>query len=107
MCDVEKEYGKTISDHVSSTEGGGMPIYEYRCGSCGRKFETWSKTVRRIGSVITCRCGAKAKLVPSSFGFSIWGTVYTGKPDGEKTIEDFMTPDERELTKAPTRGFIG
>ena len=46
-----------------------MPIYEYRCGSCGEEFES-IRTVSRADDPIDCKkCGQPASRQLSNFSF--------------------------------------
>jgi len=36
-----------------------MPIYEYRCGECGDKFEKWVRTLSCQDDVQCPKCGSK------------------------------------------------
>jgi putative FmdB family regulatory protein len=58
-----------------------MPLYEYRCLSCGMAFE---KYVRAWGEAVSCLACASAtveKLV-SSFAFASAGGALTGASGG-------------------------
>jgi putative FmdB family regulatory protein len=58
-----------------------MPLYEYRCGSCGMAFE---KYVRAWGDEVSCPACASfsvEKLV-SSFAFASAGGGFTGSVGG-------------------------
>jgi putative FmdB family regulatory protein len=46
-----------------------MPVYEFLCRSCGKKFEKVS-SIRDFTERIICECGKVADLTPS----------YTGAP---------------------------
>jgi putative FmdB family regulatory protein len=50
-----------------------MPIYEYRCRSCGAEFEEWQKITDP--AVQTCRsCGGTASRLISQSSFVLKGT---------------------------------
>jgi putative FmdB family regulatory protein len=50
-----------------------MPIYEYRCQSCGREFEEWQKITE--SPVEICQtCGGKTSRLISSSSFILKGT---------------------------------
>ena len=58
-----------------------MPLYEYRCGSCGMAFE---KYVRAWGEEVACpACDSPSveKLV-SSFAFAAAGAGFRGSAGG-------------------------
>ena len=51
-----------------------MPIYEFQCSKCGKKFEELAKQ----GSKVKClQCGVQAKKLFSSFGFKSSGKMST------------------------------
>lgn len=50
-----------------------MPIYDFECPRCSRKFEFLVKTYAAADNVLCPECGARAKKLPSA-GFAI-GTV--------------------------------
>jgi putative FmdB family regulatory protein len=51
-----------------------MPIYEYRCGSCGQLFEEWSKHVDDGTGVRSCPlCKGKAHRIISNTSFALKG----------------------------------
>lgn len=48
-----------------------MPVYEYRCDECGRRFERLAFSMAAAQRPAPCPdCGAGAARVPSSFGMS-------------------------------------
>ncbi|MCA1799701.1 MAG: zinc ribbon domain-containing protein [Actinobacteria bacterium] len=54
-----------------------MPIYEYRCGSCGHEEERivgFSSAVEAV----TCKCGAEARRLISVPG-RVWAPTRTGQ----------------------------
>jgi putative FmdB family regulatory protein len=51
-----------------------MPIYEYRCSTCHRIFEEWSRQVEENSSARSCPlCGREAKRLISHTSFSLKG----------------------------------
>lgn len=58
-----------------------MPIFEYKCPSCGEAFE---RLVRGPSDEVLNReqecpsCGTVAERVPSSFGFRLYGEIGDG-----------------------------
>lgn len=52
-----------------------MPIYEYKCGKCGKVFEVLQKTNKRTEKCIHCRGTAK-KLVSSRVGLVFKGSGF-------------------------------
>ena len=75
-----------------------MPIYEYRCESCGNGFEKWQKISDPV--VDKCStCGGKARRLISQSTFVLKGTGwyvtdYGGK-DGSSSGE---TPPTKECS---------
>lgn len=47
-----------------------MPLYEYRCPSCGNKFEE-KKPINKRRDAKCPNCGHKAYLVPSTYSLRI------------------------------------
>ena len=58
-----------------------MPLYEYRCGSCGMAFE---KYVRAWGEEVSCPVctSARVEKLVSSFAFASAGGAVTGSMGG-------------------------
>jgi putative FmdB family regulatory protein len=58
-----------------------MPMYEYRCGGCGREFERYVATPT---AGVTCPACASAnvKRKLSLFAFKAEGAVSTAMPSG-------------------------
>ena len=51
-----------------------MPIYEYRCSTCHRIFEEWSRQVEENSGTRSCPlCGRDAKRLISHTSFSLKG----------------------------------
>lgn len=36
-----------------------MPIYEYRCGECGEKFEKWLRSMTGAEEIRCPKCGSR------------------------------------------------
>lgn len=36
-----------------------MPIYEYRCGECGERFDKWQRTMSSTEQVRCPKCGSQ------------------------------------------------
>ncbi len=54
-----------------------MPIYEYRCKQCGKKFDKLVKASTKTGDIECPKCGARnAEKAVSLFGTS--GNASTG-----------------------------
>jgi len=52
-----------------------MPIYEYQCTNCGKKFEAYRKITDSHSEIKCPRCGKKqARRI-----FSTFGTASSGK----------------------------
>ncbi len=50
-----------------------MPIYEYECKSCGKRFEVWQKITDE--PLKTCKeCGGELMKLISESGFILKGT---------------------------------
>jgi len=55
-----------------------MPIYEYRCGECGEKFELFVRSASQQATATCPRCGSqKVRKAISLFG--IGGTGESNK----------------------------
>ena len=65
-----------------------MPIYEYKCDHCGKKFEV-IKTSANPRPYEHCSCGKDAVKVVSNFSFKIWST----------DISNFGTPEYAEARR--------
>ncbi|MEW6140182.1 MAG: zinc ribbon domain-containing protein [Thermodesulfobacteriota bacterium] len=50
-----------------------MPIYEYRCDSCGREFEEWQKFSDPVVERCSC-CGGRTRRLISQSSFVLKGT---------------------------------
>jgi len=51
-----------------------MPILEYECGKCGKKFEVLKNTSEVIGDITECmHCGGEAKKLLSAFAHKVSG----------------------------------
>ncbi|MDR1684894.1 MAG: zinc ribbon domain-containing protein [Desulfovibrio sp.] len=51
-----------------------MPIYEYRCGSCGQLFEEWTRQVDDGTGERSCPlCRGKARRIISNTSFALKG----------------------------------
>lgn len=51
-----------------------MPLYEYECEACGKRFERWSKETRDFNWTEICpEEGAVARRVISPFSFALKG----------------------------------
>jgi len=37
-----------------------MPIYEYRCGECGEKFDKWHRSMSGMYEVHCPKCGSQS-----------------------------------------------
>lgn len=60
-----------------------MPIYEYRCESCGKEFEEWQKF--SDAPVDKCHeCGGKARRLISMSTFVLKGTGWYVTDYGKK-----------------------
>jgi len=51
-----------------------MPLYDYWCPQCHKKFEM-SKSVEKRHNARCPKCNTKARLMPSAFTFSFKGGV--------------------------------
>jgi putative FmdB family regulatory protein len=56
-----------------------MPLYEYRCGSCGMAFE---KYVRAWGEEVSCPACRSATVEKLVSGFASVGGGFTGSVGG-------------------------
>ena len=72
-----------------------MPIYEYRCRTCGKVFEEWVKTFDSPQLEPCPDCGAEAERIVSHTAFKLEGggwfaSCYGGKsskPEGDSAAE--------------------
>ncbi len=56
-----------------------MPIYEYRCESCGHEYEHFAKSMNEPGSMQCPKC--KAKKVRKKF------SLFASAPGGAQSID--------------------
>ncbi len=82
-----------------------MPIYEYECRACGRRFEVLQKV--DSDPIEVCSCGVKGKLrkllsAPMiQFKGSGWYvTDYSGKNNGDKREE----AEKKEISQEAKKG---
>ncbi|MBM3301538.1 MAG: zinc ribbon domain-containing protein [Deltaproteobacteria bacterium] len=73
-----------------------MPIYEYRCESCGKEFEEWQKfsdpPVDRCGD-----CGGKARRLISQSTFVLKGTGWYVTDYGRSgSVANGKAPEKKE-----------
>jgi putative FmdB family regulatory protein len=52
-----------------------MPLYEYRCGACGRVFEAYTRLSEEGKNSACPACGGEAKKV----GISLFSTAGSGE----------------------------
>ncbi|MDR2076532.1 MAG: zinc ribbon domain-containing protein [Desulfovibrio sp.] len=86
-----------------------MPIYEYRCASCHRIFEEWSRQVEEDSVPRSCPlCGCEARRLISHTSFALKGqgwyaTDYgslKGKKEGEAAASTSPLPPPAPPTPA-------
>jgi len=51
-----------------------MPIYEFKCATCGSRKEKITLKVQDVEAPICEKCNKKMEKAPSSFGFDLKGT---------------------------------
>jgi putative FmdB family regulatory protein len=84
-----------------------MPIYEYRCGSCGHEIEALQKlSDPALTECPACKAAALTKLV-SAAGFQLKGSGWyatdfrsSGKPAAAKTNGEPAAGDAKPETKS-------
>ncbi|MGB6063748.1 MAG: zinc ribbon domain-containing protein [Desulfomonilaceae bacterium] len=75
-----------------------MPIYEYRCQSCGREFEEWQKF--SDPPVDKCSaCGGKTCRLISQSTFVLKGTGWYVTDYGRKDSCSYRKPAEKTAEK--------
>ena len=75
-----------------------MPIYEYRCRSCGQEFEEWQKITEP--SMQACRfCGGQASRLISQSTFVLKGTGWYATDYARK--DGTTSPKPSTETKKP------
>ena len=57
-----------------------MPLYEYRCGECGKQFESYRRLSDAKDAEVCPACGASAKKVGLSLFASSKGSGTAGAP---------------------------
>jgi putative FmdB family regulatory protein len=58
-----------------------MPIYEYECTNCGKKFEAYRKIADSDSEIKCPRCGKKQpRRIFSAFGTASSGKAYISSP---------------------------
>jgi putative FmdB family regulatory protein len=80
-----------------------MPIYEYRCQSCGKEFEEWQKF--SDPPVEKCSdCGGKTARLISQSTFVLKGTGWYVTDYGRKDSCSYRKPAEKpaEKTESPS-----
>lgn len=76
-----------------------MPIYEYYCSKCHKKFEEIRPMEERLGAKCP-KCGSKGRLVPSRFSHFWFNPLTT---DGEGFTSKYHRPEEMEEMNAEIR----
>jgi len=70
-----------------------MPIYEYRCPSCGWTVEQLFFPGEEENVPICDECGTKTRRIPSRFGFKFKDAKPAEVPSKPKFIDDDEDPD--------------
>jgi putative FmdB family regulatory protein len=75
-----------------------MPLYEYRCSSCGKTFELRLRITEDSTSPVLCSCGSEADRVYSAPAISFKGSGFYDTDYKQKkhhgAKEDHSTPQE-------------
>ena len=77
-----------------------MPIYEYQCPKCHKKFEE-IKSIEKRHDGKCPKCNTKGKLMPSRFSH-YWFNPFT--TDGEGFTSKYHRPEEIGEMNAELRG---
>lgn len=80
-----------------------MPIYEYSCEKCGKKFERWSRKIRESDWVEICphdggtghRVISPAAFVLKGPGWAKDGYSKDGKKTGKQKRQDSPGPSNK------------
>lgn len=56
-----------------------MPVYEFRCDSCGHKFDVVLKLVDNKSQQFCVRCGGKTQKIVSRVNFNLSGDNWPSK----------------------------
>lgn len=76
-----------------------MPIYEYKCGDCGKNFEVMQKfSDKPVGTCIHCS-GKKVEKLISASSFVLKGTGWHASDYGKK---EKPKKDEPSSSKPPS-----
>jgi putative FmdB family regulatory protein len=65
-----------------------MPIYEYRCGACGEKFEKWQRSMSCAEAPRCPKCGS----TQVSKAISMFGTCASTSTDAPVVSDSSCAP---------------